>query len=1108
MNRYFASKIIWICAMMLLIPRSTSTPCDKGCLSCKPRNSSRRLLAAALFQTPRVLQDVIYECRLCDMSLQFYLENGKCVAKSSDSCLLLNVDKTSCLICQKDFFWNEDIGNCQEIPTSKKIDNCFSYDAALNCINCNQDHYFNSSSGQCTSVSSKIVGCLVYKDATNCEFCSLGYSLDRAAADNESLVCKGSDGKIPEAQTEASEGETTVPVVPDPVACKRKSFFECDKCTSNYFLDYNYRHKLDYRVEKNFLDMLAFDLRSKLGIFKGAALTAAMSTSLKTEYDATPFDLGIYNPCIKGLIENCASFETFDKCVKCSDNYYLISDGTCVEQPAAPISNCDQYTSDTVCSLCKNNYYLGPGGATCIEVTDVENCSKYEGVSNKCAQCNSKALYVNTVSNTCDNRTNYPVDKCTTFSALLDECSNCEDGYLLSTTKNSCLQIPAKCMTYSQVNTAVTCTACVDEYYLSGNECIKGSVNSCVVYNQSETNVCSKCDFRFYLNSSNTCTNFSQATDADCIVTGNGDNECIGCKNNKFAVTRPKRCIQIANASSSVGCAAFNNEGNCIECKDHYFGTNCQFKNDDTSIGCTKFSNNSDVVGDSNCILCTQATHFINASKCHSRHNLALKNCSISQLDENECQLCESQASPRHAKKLTTCVASSSLSLEASVTTNCEIYDIDNSKCQVCKNTYYMDGDNGCVQTCPAGKMAVDGIYEEIDKEAMYFGGQCVTIPYYLENCKTIVVQPPKNLVCAECKTGYKFAYDVFLGLGYTSTTTLHNYDIEATALDGKRTFTSYGCQDTSIAQGKKSDNSNMFVMEDCEIFSVNNNILYCSKCVFGKVGIVIKDQFGNKSISSCTANASFDTATKYKSISYAVTTRANPPLVHGLDALYSVHKCTDTAKIVFLIAKLKTTATTSKLVLDVTDIAQKPAYSSALNTSTSYNQTCDVKTKLQGDDVANCILGVIDMEESTDNRHYCVACAPGYKAESFFTNKVYIKKCTLISDCSTGTNSQFANVCESCSNGAWTYSSSSSQVLFDSCTSSSVANCLLNDSINNSLCSVCKKGYFLALDKSKCMNQTEENCLQKGSDFLFGIDPGTCSIKSLFCHFKSTFLN
>jgi hypothetical protein len=387
--------------------------------------------------------------------------------------------------------------------------------------------------------------------------------------------------------------------------------------------------------------------------------------------------------------------------------------------------------------------------------------------------------------------------------------------------------------------------------------------------------------------------------------------------------------------------------------------------------------------------------------------------------------------------------------------------------------------------------MAVEGIYEEIDKESVYFGGQCVSIPYYLTDCQNIVVQPPKNLVCAECKTGFKFAYDVFLGNGYTGTTTLHNYDISASTLDGKRTFTSYGCKDTSLAKGQTANNTDMFNMADCEIFNVNNNILYCSRCVFGKVGVVMKDQFGNKSISSCVSSDSFDSSVEYKSISYALSTRANPPLVHGLDSLFSIHKCTDSTKIVFLMAKLKKTTTDSKLVPDITDNSKTPALSTSLNQSTSPNQMCEVKTKLVGDDLDNCILGVIDIESTTENKHYCVACAPGYRAEKFHTNGVFIKECALISNCGSNATSKFANTCETCSTGAWTYSSSASQVLFDRCSSNSVANCLLNDSINNSLCSVCKKGYFLALDKSKCMNQTEENCLSKGSDFLFGIDPG-----------------
>lgn len=1051
-------------------------------------------MESQLFGFPRVLQDVVYECRLCDMGLQYFLENGKCVGKTKENCTLLSLDQSTCLICQKDYFWNQEIQKCQTIPTTKKIDNCFSYDEGLNCINCNQNFYL--SSGKCSAVSTTIKGCLVYEDASNCAYCDLGYMLDRPADSSLKALCKLKDGKLPEEEkTEegASEGteQSTAPVL-DPVPCKKKSFFECDKCESSYFLDYNYRQKLNYKIEKNYLDILALDIKSRLGVTKSSILTMAMSTELKAKYDASPFDLGAYSPCVKGFVDFCAVFETFDKCLTCNENYYKISDGTCVPQPAAPITNCQIYASESVCQTCQDKYYLGPNGGSCVEVTDVENCSKYEGVSNKCAECNSKTLFVNTDTNKCDTRTNYPIDKCSSFNKMKDECEACESDYLITTAKTGCLKIPTDCMTYAEDNGSVKCSACKELYFLQNNECIKGSISDCKVYDQTQVNKCSVCEFKFYLNSSGSCTNFSKVVDADCSETGQTDNECAKCKNHKFAVTRPKRCVQVQNSLSSPGCLNFNVDGNCIECKDHYFGTNCQFKNSDTTIGCTKFSNNSDTVGESNCLICTRESHYLDQEKCQSRHSLSLKNCKISQLDKNECQICESDSGPRNAKKLTSCVAMSSLSLSTDIQSNCEVYDMDTSKCQVCKSTHYLDSSSNCVTTCPNGKIKVDKIYQEIDQEMLYFGNQCVDKPSDLENCdeNSIVVQPPKNIICTKCKSGFQFSFDAFSGTGYVGSTNLHNYDTGNSSFDAKSSFTSLGCEDETLPKGKNTSNQDLFTMENCEIFSKNNNHLYCSKCVFGKVGKVSKDSFGNKSISSCTAFSSFDANTQYESISYAMTTRAQPPLSHGLDVLFSVHKCTDANKIVYATVKLKTTSTASKFVLDISDITQTPAHTSTMSNSTNFSQVCEDKSLLQGDDLTNCILGVIDIESSSQNRHYCVACAPGYRADGFHSNNIYIKKCSLITNCTVDQTSLTANTCKSCSTSAWLYSSSTSQVLFDQCTSKSVPNCLLNDSLNNSLCSVCKKGYFLSIDKTKCMDQTEENCVQKGSDFLIGVKP------------------
>ena len=1027
----------------------------------------------------------MYECILCDIALQYFLENGKCVVKTKENCLLLNTDLNTCLVCQKGFMWNAEISKCQDIPESRKIANCFGYDHDLNCINCDQDFYFNSSTGKCLAVTTKIKGCLIYEDATNCSYCDVGYMISKPKDTSQTTTCLLEGGKVPT----ADEGSDATPTVPSPVPCKIRSYFECDKCDSNYFLDFNYKHKLNYKIEKNYLDLLASDLKSRIGIFKGSILTSAMSSTLKTEYNSSPFDLGVYSPCIKGLIDNCAEFETFDNCKTCNENYYRISDGSCVPQPAAPISHCALYETETKCQLCNNGYYLGAGGLTCVEVDSIDNCSKYEGVSNKCAECNSKTLFVNTATNNCDTRQNGDIGNCSKFAATVDNCETCDSGYLLSNDKLKCMKIPTYCFTYIEESAAVKCTGCSPGYYLSTNECIKGSVGSCEDYDQTQANKCVSCDFKFFINSSGTCTNFSKAIDSDCVGTGKKDNECTQCKNNKFAVVRPKRCAQVSSTTTAVGCANFDVNGDCIECNDHYFGTSCQFKNTDTSIGCNKFSNNSDTVTDSHCVFCNRESHYINENKCHSRHNLALKNCKISQLDENECNLCNSESAPRHAKKTVTCNKTSDLNLAADIVSNCEIYDVDTEKCQVCKSGFYLDGTNGCVTTCPSGKIKVEGVYEEIDKETLYFGNQCVSNPYYFDNCDQIKVQPPKNLICTQCKTGFQLSYDVFLGIGYSGTTTVHNYDIGASQFDPRNSFTSFGCVDQTLTKGKKADNSDMFALENCEIFSVNNNILYCSRCVFGKVGLIVKDSVGNKSVSQCVSQSTFDATTKYKSISYALSTKANPPISHGLDSIFSVHKCTTDGEIVFAVTKLKTTSTSSKLVFDITDINNKPAISTNTSSTNFYN-ICKPKTLLQsGDaDLANCILGVMDMENSTDNRFFCVACAPGYKAEKFDVNEVYIKKCSAISNCTAGTT--YANVCETCSTGSYTYSQNTSQVLFDQCATTGIANCLLSDSLNASLCSTCNKGYFLSLDKTKCMNQTEENCLVKGSDFLFGIDP------------------
>lgn len=1097
-------KIILLTLLLKLPDFNTASAsnCDKGCMRCAKivlddGNSSKRMLSQenSNENEKRLLEETStesFKCEVCDIALGYFLAVDRCIQRTMSDCELSSILGDKCLICATGTSWNVGFKKCSEVPTSKVIANCHTYNEALECIRCKPNFLFEAGSKKCSPVTTSITGCVTYKDLKNCAVCESDYYLNMPNTSGSTVTCKKktapttpseNDEKADTGNSNEEEKKET------PVAdCKLRSSFKCTRCKTNFFLDYNYQHKLDYKILKNSAQLTAADFRLKFGIYNTKPVEDFLSTETKAEFSSSELeDLGLYNPCIGAVVENCSKYKTFDQCEVCNDKFYLESDFTCKPQPAPPIAQCIQYENEEKCTLCDNGYYLGSGGKECLQVTEVENCKKYQGISNKCGECNSQAFYANQSTNKCANRVNSNIEGCEIYHLTEDQCSKCAEGNLLSSSKTKCLKIPDNCKTYTESGNTVNCSACNSKYFLSNNSCTLGTVGNCKDYDQTKSNTCINCDFKFFLNSSKTCTNFSKSIDKDCSETGKGDNECRKCINKQFSVLRYRRCVQISNSNASVGCAVFNSNGDCTECKNGFFGTKCQFENKDASIGCTKFKNNSDDIAQSECILCQRETHYIKDSKCIKRNTLSLKNCDISQVDTEECEFCKNDTAPRHSQKIATCVSKSTLNISGNVLDNCDIFDYDAQKCQVCKSPYYKSGDV-CVSSCPSDKIAVDGMYSTIEKEDVYHGRQCVSKPSYLENCQEIIVQPPKNLICKACKSGYRFGYDIFNGNSMTTGVNIHHYNMTTNKFDGAQTYTSYGCVDESKPIAQDSSSNPQFNKADCAVFSFTQGTVYCSRCVDGKVGIVQKDKISNLNLTTCTSiDAEFDSTIRYKSISYALAARANPPLVHSLDTLFSVHKCKASTKIVFAIAKLKTTSTTAKFTLVISDKAKKPAVQSSSTISTTFNQYCDEVSKL-GADLANCALGVLDADNTTDDRLFCVACKPGFRAESFQSNGVYIKKCSAIKDCADDENSLAANTCTSCTHQSWKYSATNAQVLFDQCASAVISNCLLVDSVVNK-CAVCKKTFFLSLDKTKCISQTEENCQAPGSDFLFGVE-------------------
>lgn len=102
------------------------------------------------------------------------------------------------------------------VADSIKIDNCLNYNLnnnSITCVKCNKDYYI--SAGKCIAVTNPIENCIEYSlKGDKCVNCSEG---------------------IPDLSFKKC---TTIPE--NIKNCKKFSFFNCQKCNTNYLQDKNF----------------------------------------------------------------------------------------------------------------------------------------------------------------------------------------------------------------------------------------------------------------------------------------------------------------------------------------------------------------------------------------------------------------------------------------------------------------------------------------------------------------------------------------------------------------------------------------------------------------------------------------------------------------------------------------------------------------------------------------------------------------------------------------------------------------------------------------------------------------------------------------------------
>ena len=227
------------------------------------------------------------------------------------------------------------------------------------------------------------------------------------------------------------------------------------------------------------------------------------------------------------------------------------------------------------CALCVDNSIKTTDGIICLP--SIDNCSKYNNssfLSNSltCSTCKS-GFVVSTDFSSCQST---GIVNCATASSTdKNICSTCNSGFTLTTDKKACITSIANCQTYSTSTSAsisLTCTACVSDFNLQNNICVRQGIQNCMIYNAA-LKTCSACyedyeltdDMGGCLADIPFCVDFASSTGTDAFF------YCQQCANG-FHITDDKRlCLNNLRNCLVYGPSSYQSKTmSCATCSPAY----------------------------------------------------------------------------------------------------------------------------------------------------------------------------------------------------------------------------------------------------------------------------------------------------------------------------------------------------------------------------------------------------------------------------------------------------------------------------------------------------------------------------------------------------------
>ena len=406
------------------------------------------------------------------------------------------------------------------------------------------------------------------------------------------------------------------------------------------------------------------------------------------------------------------------------------------------IKNCNTFSNPQTCTKCEAGYYL-KSAKECMPVQNILNCTAYDAEANStvCTQCSDK-YYVD--ANECKEREN---SLNVSFSTLkLDEDSvECDSGYILDedTDPYTCQKLPHNCVDATIAGSVVTCTECKrDASYLSGGDCLDGTVTGCAEYKVA-ANECNECVNGRYKVSDTECASHATAND-DLCKTWSQDtkNLCETCEFNSVKLEIQTKCLPVYLEIDN--CDEYSNIYQCKTCAAGYYldnlGRTC--REIPADLHCDTYLpidlNNDDVFDEDDlttnnrfaytCTKCKEGFYMKTATEsidllsggnqnediatCYNHLEFARAHCEETDVDgtvdfgEKYCTGCAENYFPYDFNNKYVCVERAYVNLKTpAFDSNCEVISYDGAnefKCLRCKFGYFVDVDNAgdYVNTC------------------------------------------------------------------------------------------------------------------------------------------------------------------------------------------------------------------------------------------------------------------------------------------------------------------------------------------------------------------------------------------------------------------------